>query len=499
MIRQPEHFDSLVTLSGDLFFVLDPGGLVIDLSSSISQELGHSPDDLQKKNFSQLILPADLKIWESEQNAAKSSPLPREFELRILNRAQQEVQTRGRICFLLDQKIFLVTLRKLSSAEEKLPQMLQHTLDHLNVSLKSAQMGIWESQITQTPEGEFHTKLKWDPEMHRIHGAPTDQKIDELDWFLKHIHPEDFPDLQKKMVAFITDRGSGILRFNYRVCWLNGETHYIDMYGSLQEAAPGETMKMYGVAKDITQDVLKQQLFADQKNRMISSSRMAVIGEISGGIAHEINNPLTVIQARSFQLLQMAEQNTLDAVKVKAAADSISKTGDKIAKIVKSLRAFAHSQENPPMDCVRIHELIEETLDFCKVRFYNHGVEIRMADIPEELEVDCRLIQIEEVLLNLFNNAHDAVLKLPEKWIAIEAEDKGKDVEIHITDSGSGIPENIADNIMLPFFTTKEIGRGMGLGLSIVSDIVAKHQGQIFLDRNHTNTRFVLRLPKHQL
>ncbi|RYZ65582.1 MAG: GHKL domain-containing protein, partial [Proteobacteria bacterium] len=187
-----------------------------------------------------------------------------------------------------------------------------------------------------------------------------------------------------------------------------------------------------------------------------------------------------------------------DAAKVKSAAESISKTGDKIAKIVKSLRAFAHSQDNVPMDTISVHELVQETLDFCKVRFYNHGIDIQVGQIPDDLEIQCRLIQIEEVLLNLFNNAHDAILELPERWIIVEAFDRGANVHIQITDSGNGIPEKVADSMMMPFFTTKTMGRGLGLGLSIVTDIVEKHHGQIFLDRTHSNTRFVVSLPKVQ-
>jgi signal transduction histidine kinase len=496
MTLQAEHFDKLVSLSGDLFFSLEHSGVIKACTSSVSQELGHSVQDFVSKNFAHFVDPAEMLAWEKSLQIAVASPFPHEFAVRFRNATRNYVQMHGRICFLSDSKTYLVTLRKLSTAEEKLPQVLQKTLDQLNLSLKSAQMGIWEVHlpVDRNPAG---IRLKWDDEMHRIHGAPLDPNIVPMEWFYKHVYPEDLPAMTESTTRFLASPHDKVLHFNYRVAWPNGETHHIDMFGSIDRSS-SEALKLYGVAKDVTQEVLKQKIFADQKNRMISSSRMAVLGEISGGIAHEINNPLTVIQARSFQLMQMAEQNVFDAAKVRAAADSISKTGDKIAKIVKSLRAFAHSQENVPVDTVSVLELIQETLDFCKVRFYNHGIELRIAEIPVELEIECRLIQIEEVLLNLFNNAHDAIIDLPQKWIFIEAFDKDEEVEIIVTDSGPGIAESIADNMMMPFFTTKEIGRGMGLGLSIVSDIVNKHHGQISLDRSHTNTRFVLRLPKCQ-
>jgi C4-dicarboxylate-specific signal transduction histidine kinase len=377
-------------------------------------------------------------------------------------------------------------------------QALKKTLDQLSLNLKTAQMGIWEATFIKEPY-DLHD-LKWDEEVRTMHGVPTGKAIIPREWFRQNIHPDDLLVLREKMLAAFANRdASRIITHVYRFPWSNGEVHYIEMHTSLETAEHDENIvSIHGICRDITEDILKQKLIEDQKNRLLSASRMAVLGEISGGIAHEINNPLTVIQARSFQLAQMIEHGSLDPEKVKSAAESISKTADKIAKIVKSLRAFAQGQENEPVDTISVGQLIQETLDFCKVRFYNHGIDLRFGAIPEDLEFECHLIQIEEALLNLFNNAHDAISKMKERWILVEAFDKGSNVEIHITDSGKGIPDTIADNMMLPFFTTKEIGKGMGLGLCIAAEIINKHHGVLFLDRASIHTKFVVRVPKVQ-
>lgn len=372
-------------------------------------------------------------------------------------------------------------------------------LDHLNLCLQTARMGIWECTLVKEPyEGR---DIVWDPQVRAMHGMPADHPGDPGEWFYKYLHPDDLPDVAARIAKIYEhDKGNhGIYSFSYRCRWPNGELHHIEMHASIDKVlSDQDRIKVYGVARDITQDVLRLKLIEDQKNRLLSASRMAVLGEISGGIAHEINNPLTVIQARSFQLQQMSDSGNLDPVKIKSAAESISKTGDKIARIIKSLRAFAQGQENEPVDRINVHELIQETLDFCKVRFYNHGIDVRVGEIPEHLEFECRLIQIEEALLSLFNNAHDAVMALKEKWILIEVFDKNKDVEIHVTDSGQGIPDEIADKMMLPFFSTKEIGKGMGLGLCIASEIISKHHGTLTYDRISQNTKFIIRMPKTQ-
>jgi C4-dicarboxylate-specific signal transduction histidine kinase len=219
---------------------------------------------------------------------------------------------------------------------------------------------------------------------------------------------------------------------------------------------------------------------------------------MSGGIAHEINNPLTVIQARSFQLTQMVEQGKIDPEKIKQAAESISKTADKIAKIIKSLRAFSREGEQDAFEFVSAKTLVEETLEFCKTRFYNYGVELFLTEIDEDLEIECRIIQIEQVLLNLLNNSFDAAQKSEEKWIRVEANEYGDYIDIKVIDSGPRIPDEVAEKIMQPFFTTKELGKGTGLGLSISSGIMKNHKGDLFLDRTASNTTFVMRLPRLQ-
>jgi C4-dicarboxylate-specific signal transduction histidine kinase len=372
-------------------------------------------------------------------------------------------------------------------------------LDHLNLCLKTARMGVWESTLSKEPL--VGSDVKWDSEVRSMHGMPEDHNGDPMEWYFKYLHPDDLASVRERVSLLFENPSSStkkIYSFTYRFRWPNGELHYIEMHASVEGLLSDERIKLYGVARDITQDVLRQKLIEDQKNRLLNASRMAVLGEISGGIAHEINNPLTVIQARSFQLQQMCESGRLDAAKIKSAAESISKTGDKIAKIIKSLRAFAQGQENEPVDKINLYELIQETLDFCRVRFYNHGIDVRVGPIPENLEFECRLVQIEEALLSIFNNAHDAIIGLSEKWILIEAFDCGHDVEIRITDSGQGICESIADKMMLPFFSTKEIGKGMGLGLCIASELINKHHGTLSYDRASQNTRFVISIPKKQ-
>lgn len=135
---------------------------------------------------------------------------------------------------------------------------------------------------------------------------------------------------------------------------------------------------------------------------------------------------------------------------------------------------------------------------FCRERFKHHGIELSLESTTSEFAVECRPTQISQAILNLLNNAFDAVENLAEKWVRVSVKDMGVALTVAVTDSGKGIPKNIRNKILQPFFTTKEVGKGTGLGLSISRGIVAGHGGQLFIDASAPNTSFVIRLPKRQ-
>jgi C4-dicarboxylate-specific signal transduction histidine kinase len=129
---------------------------------------------------------------------------------------------------------------------------------------------------------------------------------------------------------------------------------------------------------------------------------------------------------------------------------------------------------------------------------YSHGVVLEVGIISDSLEIECRDIEISQVLLNLLNNAYDAVTDKEDKWVRIDVKETESAAIITVTDSGPGIPENIRNKITQPFFTTKELGKGTGLGLSISLGIVGAHQGNLTLDTHSSHTCFVVTLPKRR-
>jgi signal transduction histidine kinase len=483
------------------FLEVNTQGFIVDIpenqANTLSKELGLENTPLLGTPWTDLLEEDPQFPWKTLSEAALNHQSTQEFPLMLRSKTQDPLYFHCKLQYCSEEAKFKIALQRVGNSEGELSGLLQTKLNHFKLSLQTADMGLWD--VVLGPDLKTATQINWDAAVSRMHGIPPGMSVNTTTWFYTHAHPEDVAKIKAKYMEYMSRGAPSLMEDRYRMVWPNGEIHYIEVHGSISPpSAHDSRIRMYGVAQDITEEVLERKRLEDQKTRILANSHMTVLGEISGGLAHEINNPLTVIQARAFQLLQMIEQNSLEPAKIRAVSESISKTADKIAKIVKSIRAFSQSHENTPFDLVSIHELIEETLDFCRVRFYNHHVEVKLETIPRDLEIECRLIQIEEVILNLLNNAHDAVLELPEKWIHVEALNKGDDVEIHITDSGLGISEDVANQMMLPFFSTKFSGQGTGLGLSISAEIVQAHHGQLTLDRTSKNTRFILRLPKRQ-
>lgn len=231
----------------------------------------------------------------------------------------------------------------------------------------------------------------------------------------------------------------------------------------------------------------------------VHSSKMAGLGQMASGIAHEINNPLSIIVGRLPYLKKEIDRDNKQHEKADEIINGIERIAFRIAKIIRSLRSFSREASNDPFEEIRVSDLIEETLDLCEQQMSYNNISIRVKIFPPTLTLECQGVPISQVLINLLSNASDAILSLKEKWVEIEVRLINESiVQFRIQDSGTGLPEEVASHIMEPFFTTKQVGAGVGLGLSISKGIVESHRGRLYLDRNEPNTTFVMEIPQIQ-
>ncbi len=234
----------------------------------------------------------------------------------------------------------------------------------------------------------------------------------------------------------------------------------------------------------------------ERSNQLSESSRLASLGEMAGGVAHEINNPLAIISGKARKLRKLLAARNLEGIENEIKElNSIDATIERISKIIRGLRTFSRDGSQDNFENIKIKSLIDDTLEMCKARFTNHSIDIRIKEFDPELSIDCRSVQLGQVILNLLSNAYDALADKEEKWVEIAVSTQADKITIQITDSGPGIPEAIRAKLMQPFFTTKPVGKGTGLGLSISKGIIDAHGGKFEIDEKCPNTRFIIELP----
>jgi signal transduction histidine kinase len=261
------------------------------------------------------------------------------------------------------------------------------------------------------------------------------------------------------------------------------------------------------------------QELAETQNELIQSEKMASLGFLVAGVAHELNNPISFVHsnidfigdyvARLNGLLEASEalelpegpaQQRLDELKAEARLDvksldtliaSCKRGTERVKKIVMDLGTFARADEVTPV-AVDLHEGIETTLSLLTKEYKNRiTVHRDYGNLPP---VECHPGQINQVFMNLLLNAAQAITTTGEIWIRTAAQ--GEKVSIVIKDTGCGIPDANLAKIFDPFFTTKKVGHGMGLGLSLSYGIIQKHSGTMrAVSRNGQGTEFTIELP----
>jgi signal transduction histidine kinase len=246
---------------------------------------------------------------------------------------------------------------------------------------------------------------------------------------------------------------------------------------------------------DSTEDEARERVESEQRAMMFQSAKLATLGEMAGGIAHEINNPLAVISTSASILRRSFTNRGPTDAKEAQICEKIEKTVVRISRIVQGLKTFARDGTADNQSEEKLSDILRDTLDLCEQRFRTAGVPVTITGDVEGIILRCSAVQISQVLLNLLNNAFQATAELSERWVKIEVVQQGEQCLVRVEDSGPGIPPSVVEKMFQPFFTTKPIGQGTGLGLSISRSIIATHGGDLFLDQTRPNTCFVVSLP----
>jgi histidine kinase len=259
---------------------------------------------------------------------------------------------------------------------------------------------------------------------------------------------------------------------------------------------PGE--KVYLVTtSDITQRLETEQ-------QLIQASKMATLGEMATGVAHELNQPLSVIKTASqFFMKKIRKKEKIEDDILFSMTEEIDAYVDRATKIINHMRQFGRKSDST-LEKVQVNMVLEKALEILGQQLKVRGIEV-ICDFEDDLPmIMADFDRMEQVFINLLINARDAIdehwqSKLHQKGdkrITLKTKSGPREITVKISDTGSGIPDSIIERIFEPFFTTKKVGQGTGLGLSISYGIIKDCKGSIqAVSHKNEGAGFIIKFP----
>lgn len=265
---------------------------------------------------------------------------------------------------------------------------------------------------------------------------------------------------------------------------------------SFSRITASDTVMAVAFVRDITHELEADRRLEGERARSAHSAKLVSMGEMAGGVAHEINNPLTIVQGHAQRLERLVKTNKLDSSIVARSVQEILAASDRITRIVRSLRIYSRAADSDPYLPVSIQSVVDNAMSLLRKSLEVSGIAVSVTVEEPDTTFHCRESEVLQVLLNLMTNARDAIEPLSTKWLRLNVTTSPSSITFTVVDSGSGIPQNLQARIMDPFFTTKPVGKGTGLGLGISRKIAQSHGGDLILDVGATHTTFVFRVAR---
>ncbi len=252
--------------------------------------------------------------------------------------------------------------------------------------------------------------------------------------------------------------------------------------------------------KETSEEVKRRELeLREKQEQLVQAGKLATLGELTTGIAHELNNPLNNIGLFVGNVIDLIELGMV-AEEPERALQELNNAMQQVRKateIISHLRTFGRAA-SVSHEIVVLNEVLQQSISLMQEQLRLRQIEVILHFPVEDIVVIGNAIQLEQVFINLLTNARDALASSTRKIITIACSTSNGIVNVNVSDTGPGIPEGFEQRIFDPFFTTKDVGSGTGLGLSITYGIIKEHQGTIVVE-NHPGegATFLIQLPQN--
>ncbi len=351
----------------------------------------------------------------------------------------------------------------------QLSRSLSESEQRLELAATAAKLALWE--------WDLKTNLIWvSKEGRGIYGISPDEQID-FPRFVSTLHPAD-----REMVGLEVDKtlsGTGPFAAEYRVVLPDGGERWIAAAGSLERDEKGRALLLRGVSMDITERKLSEQELAQKRQDVAHLSRVSMLGELAGTIAHELNQPLAAMLSNSQVGRSMFDKPNVDMEEMAAILEDITADAKRAGGIIHGMRAMFKKETAMQVQPVDLNEAVQQTCSLLHSEIVVRKAKVKL-NLAESLpQVMAGRVEIQQVLINLILNSLDAMKSAgtASSEVVITTELRAGSVVIRVVDNGPGIAPEIQARLFEAFATSKP--GGLGLGLAISQGIMKSFEGEL--------------------
>ncbi len=467
--RAERRYDLLAEPTRDvILFVRPSDGRILDANAAAATTYGWTRDELRGKSVYDLRSPASAPSAAAQLAAASAGPVRFETEHRRRDGSTfpVEVSSQGT---LLDGERVLVSVLRDATERRATEEALRESEERLALAIEAAGLGTFHA----LPYG----RMEWSPRCREIFGV-GDAVIPDFDAFLRLVHPDDREAVRAAAARWTDPDGDGRYQQQYRALRPDGSVRWISAHGIARFGSVDGVrlpVRLAGTILDVTETKAVQA-------QLMQSDRLASVGMLAAGVAHEINNPLAYVSAALDFLHEHAQELAASSParpEVLRALAEAREGAERVRSVVRDLRTFSGTREERRAR-VELEPIVESALHVAANELrYRARVVRDYGEAPAVMADEARLGQ---VVLNLLINAAQAIPEghatEHEVRVVTATDGRGRAV-LEVRDTGVGIAPGFADRIFDPFFTTKPTGVGTGLGLSICRGIVLALGGEI--------------------
>ena len=469
----------------------------IRVNEKLCEIVGYSREELLQTNFQEITHPDDLpKNLDLLNSLLRGEILTYTMEKRYIRKdgrvawaelTVSMVRTPGLPAYLI-AVIVDIDARKKVEAELKAAH-LQLAREREIITLERDNFFNISRDVMAITEGEG-IFVRVNPALCDLIGRKSEDIVGRS--IYEFVFPDDIPRTRAYRESLVSGQIKESDHLENRLVNKDGSVRWISWKG---RSVHGE--RNYISGRDITDRKAAENAAKERQARMTTNLKLNAIGLMAANMAHEINNPLTIIYGEACILRKMVDQGDSTTSKLKRIADNVVKMSERIVSIVNGLRSLSRDGASDPMRTIPLRQIFEETIPFCRAKITADQIELIAEELPDNIFVCCRSVQLSQALLNLLNNAYDAVIDLTSAGkIEVFTRLTESRIEIFVSDNGPGVPEDIRKDLFQPFTSSKGIGKGLGLGLSVSKEMIEANGGNLFLKEDCAQTTFVISLPR---